>query len=254
MRGYVELRCRLQFMTIGRRYEHGSDSLTMTSRVLAVIPARGGSKGIPKKNIRVVGGAPLIAHSIRCAKRVHEIDALVVSTDCEEIAAVAADEGVQVVKRPAALASDEASTESALLHTMDELAKQGRIFDYVIVLEPTSPLRSVSTIKNAIHSIIKSDYESLLAVRESTENIGHLVDGQFIPLVPDAPRRRQLRDKYYIESSTIYAVSATYLRREKTLVSGRWGGIVVPIEEAVDVNIESDLAMVEVLLSEREEI
>ena len=119
-------------------------------RVLAVVPARGGSKGVPRKNIRGLDGEPLIGYTLRTARQVDEIDLLVVSTDDDEIAGIAGGYDVQVVPRPADLASDTASTEQALLFTLDALEANQQIFDVILALEPTSPFRSTDTIRKAI--------------------------------------------------------------------------------------------------------
>jgi len=216
-------------------------------RVLAVVPARGGSKGVPRKNIRELDGEPLIGHTLRTARQVSEIGLLVVSTDDAEIASIAEEYGVRVLRRPAELASDTASTESALLHALDCLAESEPTFEVILVLEPTSPFRSTKTISEAISMIQNQDMDSVLAVRETRENIGFIKGGYYQPVVSGAPRRRQLRTPLYIESSTIYAVRVDYLRRTGSLVCEEWGALIVPELEAVDINTEADFQYVEFL-------
>ncbi len=215
--------------------------------VLGVVPARGGSKGVPRKNIRELAGEPLIGYTLRTAELADAIDLLVVTTDDEEIGKVAEGYGVSVIRRPSELATDEATTESALLHALEVLEEQGESFDILLVLEPTSPLRSVQTIETAISACAES-FESVLAVRETYENVGLVEDGVFRPIYPDAPRRRQLRSPFFIESSTIYAVKTDYLRRTGTLVSTNWGAVVVTAREANDINTEADFQYLEFLL------
>jgi len=217
-------------------------------RILAVVPARGGSKGIPRKNIRLLGGEPLIGYTLRTALDASIIDGLVVSTDDVEIADVASGYGVDVVRRPRELGSDSATTESVLLHVIDSLASCGKFFDIILVLEPTSPLRSVSTIHRATEMIIDNHFNSLLAIRETRENVGILKDGFFRCIVPDAPRRRQLRTPFYIESSTIYAARIDWFCRTKTLVCENWGALIVSDLEAVDINTEEDFMFAEFLI------
>ena len=217
-------------------------------KILAVIPARGGSKGVPRKNIRELAGEPLIVHTIRTAQNVKEIDALVVSTDDAEIASVAQSYGVQTIQRPAELASDEASTESALLHVIEHLESDSELFDIILVLEPTSPLRSRKTIQEAIKLCSGEGVQSVLAVKETYENVGFIKSGIYRPVVPDAPRRRQLRRPFYIESSTIYAARVSYLQRTGTLVCDDWYALVVPELEANDINTEADFRYIEFLL------
>lgn len=219
--------------------------------ILAVVPARGGSKGVPRKNIRLLSGEPLLGYTLRTASEVEEIDLLVVSTEDSEISEVAESYGVRVIRRPLELASDTASTESALLHVLDVLASEGLHFDMVLVLEPTSPFRSVNTITGAITACATGPAPSVLAVRETRENVGHILYGCFRPLVPDAPRRRQERQPLYVESSTIYACRTDYLRRTGTLVTDNWGTVVVPDFEAADINTEDDFLWVDFLMQLR---
>ena len=229
----------------------GSEPVYRDARVLGVVPARGGSKGVPRKNVRPLAGEPLIGHTLRSALAAPEIDRLVVSTEDAEIAEVARSYGVRVVDRPAALASDESPTEAALLHALEVLEAEGERFDVVLVLEPTSPLRSPATIRRAVAICVDGGAPSVLPVRETRENIGFVRDGLFRPVVPGAPRRRQEREPFYVESSTVYACRVDYLRRTGTLVAERWAALVVPGDEAADINSEEDFRWVEFLLNER---
>jgi CMP-N,N'-diacetyllegionaminic acid synthase len=224
------------------------------ARVLGIVPARGGSKGVPRKNIRSLAGEPLIGHSLRTARHVAEIDLLVVSTDDDEIASVSRSYDVRVIERPASLASDTAPTEAALLQVLDVLEGEGRSFDIVLVLEPTSPFRSVATIARAIELCARGPAPSVLAVRQTRENIGFIRDDCFRPVVTGAPRRRQERQAMYIESSTIYACRVDYLRRTGTLVAEDWGALVVPNIEAADINTEDDFKLVEFLMLNRRQV
>lgn len=220
-------------------------------RVVGFIPARGGSLGVPKKNIRPLAGAPLLAHTIRPARTSRYLDALVLSTDDDEIKAAAFVEGVDVIDRPAEISGPEASTESALLHALDQLEAAGSSFDLAVVLEPTSPFRSVATIDGAIETIVARDGASLLGVRESHEVVGTLADGVFRPLIPGEPRRRQDRAPKYIEASTIYVCRVDFLRRTGKLACADWLAYVVPPTEAVDINTLDDFAYAEFLMNGR---
>ena len=221
------------------------------AKILGVIPARGGSKGVLRKNIRPLAGEPLIGHSLRSAGQVAEIDLLVVSTDDAEIGEAAQKYGVRVINRPVELAADNSSTEVALLHALEVLEVEGQQFDVILVLEPTSPLRSPHTILNAIAACVDGSAPSVLAVRETRENIGFVRDGLFRPVVPGAPRRRQDRAPFYVESSTIYACRVDYLRRTGTLAAENWAALVVPEEEVPDINTEVDFLWLEFLMEKR---
>lgn len=218
-------------------------------RFLAVIPARGGSKGVPRKNIRSLNGRPLLAYTVDQVTNVREIDLAVVSTEDPEIRLVAESQGMRVIDRPAMYATDDSPTEAALLHVLDALAEHGESdWDYIIVLEPTSPLRSAETIKKCITTIVQHDAPSLLTVRESRENVGAIENGYFHPLRTGAPRRRQERMPFYIESSTVYVCRVDYLRATRSLVADPWCACVVPDIEAVDINTSEDFLFAESLI------
>ena len=122
--------------------------------VLAIIPARGGSKGIPRKNVRPLLGRPLLAHSIEHARQAPSVTRVVVSTDDAEIAAVARRFGAEVVDRPAEISGDAASSESALLHVLDHLRDaEGYEPDLVVFLQATSPLRRPGDVQGAIETL-----------------------------------------------------------------------------------------------------
>jgi CMP-N,N'-diacetyllegionaminic acid synthase len=217
-------------------------------KILAIVPARGGSKGVARKNVREICGCPLIKYTLDTAKNVDWIDCLVVSTDNEEIAALAKDCGVEVLDRPDELAQDQSPTEEALLHAISVLEGTGRTFDILLVLEPTSPLRSINTIKAAIEMSVDVRFDSVLAVFSSKQNIGEIIEDRFIPLRPNAPRRRQEREPFYFEASTIYACKISYLLESKTLVTPNWGAVLVDEREALDINTVFDLEYAEFLI------
>ena len=124
-------------------------------RVVAIIPARGGSKGVPRKNIKPLNGKPLIAYSIAAAQAAKAVQRIVVSTDSEEIAEISRDLKVEVRLRPAALAADDTPTRDVLEHVVNELAAEGDLPDAVLTLQPTSPLRSAQDIDACIDACIE---------------------------------------------------------------------------------------------------
>lgn len=138
---------------------------------LAIIPARGGSKGIPRKNIINVQGKPLIQYTIDEAKQSKYLDKIIVSTDDEEIAEVSKKCGAEVpFLRPKELASDKAKTIDALIHAVDELKKQDCKYDYIVLLQPTQPLRKSYHIDEAIEKIVQAGEESLISVSTVKEH------------------------------------------------------------------------------------
>lgn len=124
--------------------------------ILGLIPARGGSKGVPNKNIKMIYGKPLIVWTIERALQSHLLDEVIVSTDSEEIAAIAKENGAKVMIRPAELATDTASTQDVMKYTLQQVPA-----DILVLLQPTSPCRSDGLIDECIHEFMENDYDSL---------------------------------------------------------------------------------------------
>jgi len=223
--------------------------MLLEHRFLAVVPARGGSKSVPGKNIRPLAGRPLLHYTLDQIRGVPEIDRAVVSTDDAKIAAATRAGGGEELARPARLATDSAPTEWALLHALDTLEAAGSAFDYVMVLEPTSPFRTSETIRRCMARIVECGAPSLMTVVETRSTIGRLENGLFRPLVPGAPRRRQDRDPFYIESSTVYIARVDFLRETGSLVAENWVVEIVPEAEAVDINTLQDFHVAEALMA-----
>lgn len=140
-------------------------------KTLAIIPARGGSKGIPYKNIMNINGKPLIAYSIEAAKQSKYIDYILVSTDDDKIKEVSLQYGASVpFLRPEEISNDTAKSIDVVIHGINYLKESGEEFDYVVLLQPTSPLRTSQDIDEAIEILIKNEKESLVSVCEVEEN------------------------------------------------------------------------------------
>ena len=136
-------------------------------KVLAVIPARGGSKGIPRKNIKMFLGRPLIEYTIKLALSCPEIDKTIVSTDYTEIAEISKKAGAEVpFIRPEELAQDKTTTLPVIRHAVDFLEKNGENFENILILEPTSPLRTKEIIQKAIQALKENETETVVSARE----------------------------------------------------------------------------------------
>ena len=142
--------------------------------MLAIIPARGGSQGIPNKNIVQLGSVPLIAYSIYAARQSNKIDKVVVSTDSNEISDIATQWGAQVIDRPSDISGPDSPTESALIHAIDSLSSTGYIPSYCILLQATSPFRNPDSIDNAISTLLDNNFDSLLSAEPSHISYGIL--------------------------------------------------------------------------------
>lgn len=184
--------------------------------VLALIPARGGSKSLPRKNVLPLAGIPLIAHTIRAAKAASLVSRVVVSTEDSEIASIARHYGAEVIDRPADLASDEASSEAALLHALEHLERtEGYHPDILCFLQCTSPLTAPEDIDDVLSAMIAAGADSALAVTRfhyfvwrqdsSGDSVGVNHD-------KSVRLRRQDRETEFLETGAVYAMSAAQFR------------------------------------------
>lgn len=222
-------------------------------KYLVVIPARGGSKGIPHKNIYKVAGKPLLEYAIESMLGVKYDGDLAVSTDDEMIAEVAHHyEGVTVIKRPDKLAADNAKTEDALIHALRWMQEiYNKEYDAVITLQPTSPLRTSETIQQFILCFEKNleNYDALLTLSENRSDFWKKGSGGIYErLFPDAPRRRQEREPLYVENSAIYVTTTKSLLETNSVLGQHVNGFVIDEQEAVDINEFIDIALAESLI------
>jgi len=217
--------------------------------VLGIIPARGGSKSIPLKNIKNLGGRPLISYTIEAAKGSSLISRLVVSTDDRRIAKVCADYDCEVIERPGELSTDTASTESALIHVLEVLENtEGFRPDIVVTLEPTSPFRTSELIDDALKVFHTTDADSVIGVVETRACYGRIVDGVFKHLFPQQPRRRQDREPLYEECGAIYATRTETLLDKKSVLGDRLYPVIVSQIGAIDINGIEDFNMARELI------
>lgn len=228
--------------------------------VLAIVPARGGSKGLPGKNIRPVAGKPLLVWSIEAARQCTFVDTIVVSTDADEIAAVGRAAGAEVpFLRPAELSGDTASSIDVLLHCVDHYADSGRRFDIVALFEPTSPLREASDAVEAL-KLLTSNPKAESVVSVCHAEGGHPAflyslqkDHNLQPLSPDAGkhlRRQDLSPVFYPEG-TMYVSYTDALRRRRSFYHESTYAFTVPRWKAIEVDELHDLICVDALLRNR---
>lgn len=229
----------------------------MTSNgVLGVIPARGGSKGLPGKNLHLLAGKPLIGWTIDAARAAHSVDAVVVSTDDEEIARVAVELGAEVpFVRPAELATDDAPMVDAVLHALDALAGMERAYAQVVLLQPTSPLRTGAHIDAASELLRISGAEAVVSVTETEHSPSWSntlpPDGRMGAFIrPEVVGvRRQDLPLYYRLNGAIYLIDVETLRRKRAFVGDFAVAYVMPRDASVDIDTLVDLEYAEFLLS-----
>ena len=231
----------------------------MGSRILAVIPARAGSKGLPRKNIRPVGGIPLVCWTWMAARSVPAIDRLIVTTDDPEVVALARDAGVEVpFLRPPHLASDTASAFAVAEHALGWLDEdEGYRPDVVVWLQPTSPLRSAEDIAGAIAVHEKGQGAVVVGVCSAEHHpfwsVGMDQEGVLFPLADRGPavtRRQDLPDAYRINGA-IYVIGRDLLLAKRTFEPEPTIGYVMPIERSIDVDSAWDLHVADLVMKER---
>jgi len=219
--------------------------------LLAVIPARGGSKGIPRKNIKELCGKPLIAWTIEAAKNISKIDRLILSTDDEEIAAIGRKLGVDVpFLRPQELAADDTPAILTALQILELLPE----FDELLWLQPTSPLRTVEDINQVIeisYRINAASVASVSPVKENPNWVYQLNEQQILTRWIEEPLRlsRQELQQAYVLNGAIYWAQVEWLKQKRAFVSGETQGYVMPVERSIDLDTPLDWEWVEFLMS-----
>jgi CMP-N-acetylneuraminic acid synthetase len=225
--------------------------------ILCVIPARGGSKGLPGKNLRELGGKPLIAHSIEQALASRYVDRVVVSTDDAAIAAAAAAAGAEVpFVRPAALATDDSGSVDVLLHALDWLAQRERYApDALLLLQPTSPLRAVGDIERCTELLVDGGWDNVISVAAAHANpyfsLVERVDGKIRPVKQSPALTRQSAPAVYELNGAVYLWRTAALRHARGLFLERTEVYVMPRERSVDIDDLLDFKIAELLLGER---
>lgn len=225
------------------------------SKIIAVIPARGGSKSVPKKNIKVCVGQPLIYYTIKSAQQAGVFDKIIVSTDDQEIADISKQFGAEVIMRPAEFAQDTSPTEDALIHCLDYLKEKENYQPTVVMtLEPTAPMRSVASIKGIVELYKTTDADSIMSLESEHECHANLIDGKVDFLIKNQPRRRQDRKPIYKENGGTYLTEVSVLREKRKVLGDSLYGYAMPREECVDINDLLDFQIAEVLIKNKEKI
>lgn len=222
---------------------------------LVVVPARGGSKGIPLKNIYPLDGKPLLSFTLEALAKADINADVVVSTDSEKVMRVARDFGkVHVVKRPDEISGDLSSTEDALIDALFQMRDLiGCDYDAVVTAQPTSPFRKPSTLQAFLAAFESLDprFDSMLTLSETYADYWICSDGGYERLYPQAPRRRQDRSPLYVENSCLYVTKTSALLETRSVLGRCAQGFVIHGNEALDINEPIDLAIAETMLSQK---
>jgi N-acylneuraminate cytidylyltransferase len=226
----------------------------MRKRTFAFIFARGGSKGLPGKNIKELGGIPLLAHGIRLANAIDRVERVYVSTDDAQIAAVAKQFGAAVIDRPAELATDTASEWMAWRHAIEHIRSRGLDFDTFLSLPATSPLRNAQDIDNCLDALdtntdvvitvtpaARSPYFNMVST--DAAGLAHVVLG-----TAEFKRRQDVPPVYDI-TTVAYVARPDFILSQERLFAGRVRTVVVPKERALDIDDEYDFKLAQVILN-----
>jgi len=223
---------------------------------IAVIPARGGSKGIPKKNLQPLAGKPMVAHSIAAALTTPSIKRVFVSTDDAEIAAVSREYEAEVILRPSEISGDSATSESALLHALDHLERtEGYLPDVIVFLQCTSPLTLAEDIEGTIQALIQNQADSALSVSPFHYFLwGYDKGGEVVAINHDKyfRPRRQDRDPQYVETGAVYVMRVEGFKAAKHRFFGKIAMYEMPLERRLEIDDPVDLQIAEVLMKHQE--
>lgn len=234
-------------MKLGKLKTNEAIVMYKTKKILGVITARGGSKGIPRKNIRLLNGRPLIAYSIDAAKNSSAVGRTVVSTDDEEIAEVAKQYGAEVIMRPSDLAEDKTPMDPVLKHVVEYLEKENYIPDAVVLLQPTSPLRTVEHVNGALEKFLAGDFDSFISIFKIYNNRLEIDKNDLVtPTFTESKNRNE-------RPAAIFENGAIYISKIDLIKSGRIRGKKIGYYEmdqysSIDIDTLLDFEVAEKLL------
>lgn len=225
--------------------------------ILAVIPARGGSKRVPRKNVRPLAGLPLIVHTFKAARLCSQLSRVIVSTDDEEVAALAAANGVDVpFRRPEELASDDARAADVAVHALQAVRQpDGRPYDILVWLQPTCPLRRAEDIEATVSLLVTTGADSAFTVcpsDSSNPSYWYLLDGDrprpLLDALDPAVRTRKPSD-FFLRNGAVYAVRASVMLATRSFYGSSSRAHRMPADRSVNIDTETDFALAEVLMA-----
>ena len=223
-------------------------------KILALIPARGGSKGVPRKNIRPLAGKPLIAYSIAAAQQSKLVSHLLTSTDDDEIAAVAQSFGSPVLRRPPHLAADDTPMIPVIHHALAYFEIQ---FDYFVLLQPTTPQRTAVDIDAALQLLSDTQADSVISVYQVEDHhptrMYHLAGGRLIPYAEEPKERlRQGLTAVYHRNGAIYACRPRLILTKNNLIGPDTRPYLMPRSRSLNIDDELDFTFAEFLFGQRD--
>jgi CMP-N,N'-diacetyllegionaminic acid synthase len=225
-------------------------------KILAIVPARGGSKRLPGKNIKLLGGKPLINWTIEIAQGIPEICETLVSTDSPEIAFVAKEAGANVPwLRPAILSTDHANSVDVAIHALDWYEAEYGIVDGLLLLQPTSPFRTQVTIKHGIELFKSNDYQPVIGVspvRDHPMWTFKMKNGYMVPFLEHNGfgLRSQNLETAFVANGSFYLISPEELRREKSFIGKRTLPLIIESQnEGIDIDTEWEFNLAQTIFN-----
>ncbi|WP_102408557.1 cytidylyltransferase domain-containing protein [Parabacteroides bouchesdurhonensis] len=215
------------------------------NKYVSIIPARGGSQRLPRKNVRDLIGIPLVAHSILYSHKVLPESEVYVSTDDSEIAAISYRYGAKVINRPAELSDAYTKTDTVIQHAVSELISCGNKFEYVIVLQPTNPLRPEGMMEEACRILETGLYDSLFTVSPFVRKMGRIINNGFKPWNYSFGQRSQDMETLYYENGLLYIAQTELILKGKLMGDTLYPMIVDHIYGTLDIDTERDFREVE---------
>lgn len=217
--------------------------------VFCIIPARGGSKSIPGKNIIPFRGKALIEHSIAYARAARQVNRVFVSTDDDRIAQIAAAAGADIISRPAEIAGDTATTESAISHALGIWKDQDLAPDIIVLLQATSPLRPAGSLDQALDHLKQEGFDSLLSI-SPTHRFFWRVKGKEALAEYDflnRPRRQDMteQDKRYVENGSVYIFTRDHFEKTGNRLGGKIGYTIFPEDYSLEIDTPGDIILLE---------
>ena len=216
--------------------------------IISIIPARGGSKGIPKKNIKIFAGKPLLAHTIEHSIYSKLVNRTFVSTDSKDIMEVSKKFGAEVIPRPAEIADDISTSESAIVHALSYLKEnENYVPDIVVFLQCTSPLRKKDDIDNQIKKLLDNNLDSVFSATENNHFIWKIKEGKPLAFNYDYKNRprRQDRDKELVENGSIYVLRTEKFLKEHNRNCGKIGYYEMPYQYSFEIDEKFDFWLCE---------
>lgn len=222
-------------------------------KIVAFIPARGGSKGVPGKNIKDFLGVPLITHSIRYAKSCHLVNRIYVSTDDNDIANISLSEGASIISRPDSISTDTATTESAINHFLESIEDKP---DMIVLLQATSPLRPKGSLTQALEKFINGNFDSLLSLTPTHQFFWKVDEETASPEYDymNRPRRQDIHPHEipYDENGSLYIFTRKHFEKNGNRLGGKIGYISFPEKYGHQIDTIDDFHLLESLANRHE--